>query len=302
MPRMSSHRLKLDLKSFFNKFKDRLDVLAFQSPSSSPETFVNLDEENAQMQMILHPLQTLPYLKSEVKIELFCNICSFIAFLVFFPSEFYTCFECDTFLSSWLIILTLLNTIGILPNILTLWKLSYYSLSMDPMNLMAGLYLVMKSNVYAYISNLTHIKFFLYLLGTFRVWLLARKECENTYLLQIAYMLIASFFIRIFYSFVRFNLNFAGLQNSEADKQPKGFSPEEISKSFEVATYGEMFEKRQQSCSICMEDYKDDDKIKKMRCLGTHWFHVGCIDQWLSENKTCPNCNCLMEINDKKEN
>jgi len=298
---MSSHRLKLDLKSFFNKFKDRLDLLAFQSPSSSPETFVNLDEENAQLQMIVHPLQTLPYLKSEVKIELFCNISTFIMFVFYFPSEFYSCFECDTFLSTWLIILTLLNAIGILPNILTLWKLSYYNISMDPMMLMGGLYLVMKSNVYAYMSNLTHIKFFLYLLGTFRVWLLARKECENTYLLTIAYMLIASFFLRIFYSFVRFNLNFAGLRN-ETEEKPKGFSGEEISTGFEVKIYGDIKEKRQQSCSICMEDYRESDKIKKMKCLGEHWFHVNCIDKWLAENRTCPNCNCLMIVDEKKEN
>ena len=292
---MSSHRIKHDLKSIFNKFKNRLDLLAFESPSSSPETFVNLDEENAQLQMILHPLQTLPYLKSEIRIELFFNIATFLMFLIYFPSQFYACFECDSLLSYWLIIMTLLNSIGILPNILTLWKLSYYNITMDPMMLTAALYLVMRSNVYAYMSNLTHIKFFLYLVGTFRVWLLARKDCENSYLLPIAYLLIASFFIRLFYSFLRFNLNFAGLQNEE-DKMPKGFSSEEINTRFEVSVFGESGRNQQSSCSICMEDYIITDKIKKMKCFGEHWFHVECIDQWLSENKTCPNCNCLMVL------
>lgn len=302
---MSSHRLKHDIKSIFNKFKDRLDVLAFQSPSSSPETFVNLDEENAQLQMIMHPLQTLPYLKSEIRIELFFNLATFLLFLLYFPSQFYSCFECDNFLSYWLIILTLLNTIGILPNALALWKLSYYNVNMDPMMLIAALYLVMKSNVYSYMSNLTHIKFFVYLVGTFRVWLLARKECENTYLLTIAYMLIASFFIRLFYSFIRFNLNFAGLQNEEKNK-PLGFTAEEISKSFEVKSFNSAKNIKQSSCSICMEDYESEDQVKKMKCLGEHWFHAACIDQWLVENRTCPNCNCVMELSDsdekKKEN
>ena len=289
------------LNTIFNKFKDRLDLLAFQSPSSSSSSFVNLDEENAQLQMILHPLQTLPYLKSEIRIELFFNISTFLMFLFYFPSHFHVCFECDSLLSSWLIILTLLNTIGILPNILTLWKLSYYNITMDTMMLIGGLYMVMKSNVYAYISNLTHIKFFLYLVGTFRVWLLTRKECDNSYIMPIAYMLIASFFIRLFYSYLRFNLNFAGLQN-EDDKKLKGFTVEEIAKGFEVKQFEDIIQKKQSSCSICMEEYKEKDLVKKMTCSGEHLFHCECIDQWLTENMTCPNCNCLMEMIEKKEN
>lgn len=301
MSHISCYRLKLDLQSIFTKFKDRLDVLAFESPSTSPETFVNLDEENAQLQMIMLPLQTLPYLKSEIRIELFFNIATSLMFIFYFPTQFSACFECDNFLSSWLIILTLLNAIGILPNILTLWKLSYYNIGMDPMMLVGVLYLVFKSNVYAYMSNLTHIKFFLYLVGTFRVWLLARKECADSYLLTISYILIASFFIRVFYSFIRFNLNFAGLGRTEENKNHNGFNEEEIAKGFDVAKYGEIGYMRQNSCSICMEDYQINDYIKKMKCVGEHWFHRECINQWLVENRTCPNCNFLMEL-EKKEN
>lgn len=44
----------------------------------------------------------------------------------------------------------------------------------------------------------------------------------------------------------------------------------------------------QKNCSICLDDYNDDDQIKILPCK--HNFHVDCVDPWLKKNFTCPEC------------
>ena len=42
-------------------------------------------------------------------------------------------------------------------------------------------------------------------------------------------------------------------------------------------------------CTICMEEIKKNSVCKKIpKCH--HEFHKKCIDKWLVESKTCPNC------------
>tara|TARA_B100000575_G_scaffold197010_1_gene159330 strand:- start:5 stop:538 length:534 start_codon:yes stop_codon:yes gene_type:complete len=44
-----------------------------------------------------------------------------------------------------------------------------------------------------------------------------------------------------------------------------------------------------ESCSICLEDFKTGDNIKKLNC--THIFHKECLEPWLnSNNRNCPMC------------
>ena len=43
------------------------------------------------------------------------------------------------------------------------------------------------------------------------------------------------------------------------------------------------------SCSICLEDFKTGDNIKKLNC--THIFHKECLEPWLNDNnRNCPMC------------
>ncbi|XP_077983612.1 RING finger protein 150-like [Glandiceps talaboti] len=41
-------------------------------------------------------------------------------------------------------------------------------------------------------------------------------------------------------------------------------------------------------CAVCIELYKAGDVIRKLPCK--HYFHKGCVDQWLIEHRTCPMC------------
>lgn len=50
-------------------------------------------------------------------------------------------------------------------------------------------------------------------------------------------------------------------------------------------------------CSICQEDIKEGDQFKRLPCSDTvnHCFHTQCIDPWLKQQKTCPNCRSNLE-------
>tara|TARA_Y100001970_G_scaffold7364_1_gene8421 strand:- start:2786 stop:3310 length:525 start_codon:yes stop_codon:yes gene_type:complete len=41
-------------------------------------------------------------------------------------------------------------------------------------------------------------------------------------------------------------------------------------------------------CVICQENIKKYEIIRKIKCR--HYFHIECIDTWLTNNKTCPTC------------
>jgi len=50
-----------------------------------------------------------------------------------------------------------------------------------------------------------------------------------------------------------------------------------------------------ETCSICMENFLDNDDIIKSGCNGNHLFHKNCIKPWLlNMSKTCPICRSNM--------
>ncbi|KAI3781461.1 hypothetical protein L2E82_11476 [Cichorium intybus] len=42
-------------------------------------------------------------------------------------------------------------------------------------------------------------------------------------------------------------------------------------------------------CSICLGDFVDGEKVRVLPACN-HEFHVKCVDKWLVEHKSCPNC------------
>ena len=47
------------------------------------------------------------------------------------------------------------------------------------------------------------------------------------------------------------------------------------------------------SCSVCIEQFEDGDVIKTMPTC-QHVFHKECIDEWLAQHSTCPNCRASL--------
>jgi len=68
--------------------------------------------------------------------------------------------------------------------------------------------------------------------------------------------------------------------------------PKEKLKKIKVMAYNkrniEKLKLKQDSCCICMEKFKENEKIRFIKC--NHIFHKFCLDEWLSKAKTCPLC------------
>ena len=54
-------------------------------------------------------------------------------------------------------------------------------------------------------------------------------------------------------------------------------------------------EKRVNKCSICLEEFKNGDLIRRLPCM--HIFHTQEIDTWLRQNHVCPICRIPIDHN-----
>ena len=62
-------------------------------------------------------------------------------------------------------------------------------------------------------------------------------------------------------------------------------------------------EKEKECCSICFQEYKEDEKIATLKCK--HTFHSACVKPWLEkrENNSCPLCrSSVIKCDDCKGN
>ena len=44
----------------------------------------------------------------------------------------------------------------------------------------------------------------------------------------------------------------------------------------------------QLQCAICISEFNEGEEVRNLPC--GHMFHIGCIDEWLGLNVTCPLC------------
>ncbi|KAJ0786170.1 putative transcription factor C2H2 family [Helianthus annuus] len=46
-------------------------------------------------------------------------------------------------------------------------------------------------------------------------------------------------------------------------------------------------------CSVCLEDMVEGSMVGRVSC-SWHVFHEKCINEWLKDNRSCPNCRLLL--------
>jgi hypothetical protein len=51
--------------------------------------------------------------------------------------------------------------------------------------------------------------------------------------------------------------------------------------------------KEEETCTICLCEFEQDDNVIKLPCM--HTFHPSCVNQWLKNNCTCPNCKSILK-------
>ncbi|KAM5543807.1 hypothetical protein V8D89_002424 [Ganoderma adspersum] len=74
------------------------------------------------------------------------------------------------------------------------------------------------------------------------------------------------------------------------DVKPRG-TPGDIVSSLPRGTYGEWARPghTEERCPICLDDYDAKDACLRIPTC-SHWFHEGCLQQWLKGARTCPVC------------
>merc|ERR1712176_899719 len=58
-------------------------------------------------------------------------------------------------------------------------------------------------------------------------------------------------------------------------------------------------EKAGKKCMICHEEYCEGQMVKTLPCI--HFFHTKCIDPWLAQKDTCPECRHNVGCNEVKD-
>lgn len=76
-----------------------------------------------------------------------------------------------------------------------------------------------------------------------------------------------------------------GLIENSSRNQPRGVGDTRLN---DFTTLEINRNKRQELCSICLDNYDLDFESRQLPCQ--HYFHKKCIDRWLSNNTTCPIC------------
>ncbi|XP_078699854.1 uncharacterized protein LOC144926720 [Branchiostoma floridae x Branchiostoma belcheri] len=85
----------------------------------------------------------------------------------------------------------------------------------------------------------------------------------------------------------------------EEEEAPRGLTKDEIAqlpcRKF-TRQGGQQLtgEGSEDSCTICMVEYKTGNKLRRMPCA--HEFHSKCVDRWLKQNGSCPVCRQQVEI------
>lgn len=95
-------------------------------------------------------------------------------------------------------------------------------------------------------------------------------------------------------------------ETEETEETNRGCSEEYIN-NLEEFIVDEEFLKKDLQCSICLEDFKLNDKYIALECDESHIFHSGCdscsgIKEWLKRKNTCPMCRKEFPINSENNN
>lgn len=72
--------------------------------------------------------------------------------------------------------------------------------------------------------------------------------------------------------------------------KPKGIRNDVLARLESQSFHESQTDENQNTCPICLDEFTADDRLRFLPCKGKHSFHKHCIDEWLIQNDTCPQC------------
>ncbi len=278
----------------------KLQRHAFQTHPRGHSMFQDLDD------LIRQKENFIEYIKFEYSLAIFYNLVVAIPSMLYLTSRFSIIYNCDMTTTFWLIMVNLIKFLEIIPKVILIYQTNRVAQnSNDPIICSRRLMYMTRSNVFFYNTILGYLLLIFYTI----YFLLIRKSSPCKGAIQFYFIinwLVFGFFLRLIISFVNFFLHFkygineADLQNINlyTDYQNR-CSPEVINiidqvglTENNISEYISINEEENERdvCSICIEPFMIDHKVKIMPCNKKHIFHKDCIEKWLSHNKVCPTC------------
>ena len=231
-----------------------------------------------------HPKKAIEYINSEMKIGISLSVAFLIAALYKNMSEIGFYYQKSLLLAFSFTWFTFINVLAILPKMLTYKQLSNLSHIAEPHNLRQAMIRVFQKRFYQInmqISTINTCSFLLSVPITVVLWHMECSECFDLLLYSMIYI------IRAYIGQVMFTNKFLEGKGNRSEQNPHGFR-EIIYRAAEVSTLYPRLEG--ELCAICMDNYNEDDKIFEFSCLGGHFFHQDCLNDWMKRKATCPLC------------
>ena len=292
---------KLINKNYLN-----ISRYAFQTHPDGHRYFQDLDE------LLTQKDNFLDFIKFEYITSITYNTIISFSCLFYIITRFSVIFPCDFFSSTWLLLVSLIKLIELIPKLVILIQaIRIGNNSNDGIIASRRLMYLTRSNIFLFNTMLGYINLFLYSL----FFLFVRKSniCEKApQFYFIINWLIFGFFLRLVISFINYFLHFkygineADLENTNFYKDYNNRVSKDVLELIEsidlncenIDEHVSINEDNERDfCCICMLQFEIGENIKLLPCDKKHIFHTGCIDKWLSNNRNCPTCR--KEINKK---
>lgn len=231
-----------------------------------------------------HPKRAIEYINNQMKIGVSLSIILLLGTMYKNMSEIHLYYQKSFLLGFSFTWFTAVNLIAIVPKVVTFQYLRKLSNIEDTHRLRQAMIGVFQKRFYTFnqqISLLNMCSFVLAIPITVFLW---HQECSECFDLLLYSMI---FVLRAYAGQTMYTNQFLEGKGVRSSNNPHGFR-EIVYKAAEVATLYPRLEG--EMCAICMDEYKEEDKVFEFSCSGGHFFHQDCLNDWMKRKANCPLC------------
>lgn len=213
-----------------------------------------------------------------------------VASFIFLSINWARCGNCDRPFRMWLMVHSILQLLQVPVRIVFLKRLREIELSGG--NIDECVTSLTASPAWRTSKAISFITFGWVVLGV--VWVMNSGECASCpeiYKVVLAVMIQALARLAVAW-FCSGTLMWQAEPVSEHTSKIEPADPKAI-KALPTVLFSEHFLDKDASCVVCLSDFLHGEKLRRLPC--GHFFHRGCVDQWLHLNKKCPLCNSAID-------